>query len=102
MVKRWTLYRDFRFENGRSDLSNRENDKALEVALYIKNNPSLKVALDFSKDSSANQELADRRCSSIRGALINAGVPSASIRVGEYGDKRLMQNSRISLLVSTQ
>jgi hypothetical protein len=33
--------------------------------------------------------------------LIEAGVPSASIQVGAYGDKKLMHSSRIALLVST-
>jgi outer membrane protein OmpA-like peptidoglycan-associated protein len=101
VVKRWTLYRDFRFESNRSDLSSSENDKVSAVARYIKENPSLRIAIDSSMDGSRNQELADSRSRSIRDALIKAGVPAESIQIGAYGDKKLMPNSRIALLVST-
>jgi hypothetical protein len=36
-----------------------------------------------------------------REALIEAGVPSDSIQIGEYGDKKLMDDRQIGLLVST-
>lgn len=101
MVKRWTLFRDFRFESNRSDLSRSENEKVLGIARYIKENPSLRIAIDNSMDGSRNQELSDSRSRSIRDALVNAGVPAQSIQVGAYGDKKLMPNSRVSLLVST-
>jgi outer membrane protein OmpA-like peptidoglycan-associated protein len=73
----------------------------LGVARYIKANPSLKIAIDSSMDASRNQDLSDRRSRSIRDALIQAGVPSDSIKIGAYGDKKLMPNSRVALLVST-
>ncbi len=98
---RWTLYRDFRFENNRYDLSRTENEKVLGVARYIKQNPSLKIAIDCSKDTPRNQELSDRRCAAIRDALIKAGVPSDNIQIGEYGDKKLMPESRIALLLGS-
>jgi outer membrane protein OmpA-like peptidoglycan-associated protein len=101
VVKRWTLYRDFQFDNNRSDLSRSENDKVLSVARYIKENPSLRIAIDGSMDTSRNQDLSDMRSRSIRDALIKAGVPSNSIQIGPYGDKQLMHDSRIALLVST-
>jgi outer membrane protein OmpA-like peptidoglycan-associated protein len=101
VVKRWTLYRDFQFANNRTDLSSSENDKVLGIARYIQENPSLKIAIDSSKDTARNQDLSDRRCRTIRDALIKAGVASDSIQIGEYGDKALMPNSRIALLVST-
>jgi outer membrane protein OmpA-like peptidoglycan-associated protein len=101
VVKRWTLYRDFQFDNNQSYLSWSENDKVLGVARYIKQNPSLRIAIDCSKDTPGNQGLSDRRCSAIRHALIQAGVPSDSIQIGEYGDKKLMHDSRIAVLVST-
>ena len=101
MVKRWTLYRDFQFANNRSDLSSSENNKVLGVARYIKENPSLRIAIDCSKDTPRNQDLSDKRCRAIRDALIEAGVPSGSIQIGEYGDKKLMPSSRVALLVSS-
>ena len=101
MVTRWTLYRDFQFANNRSELSSSDNDKVLGVARYIKENPSLRIAIDCSKDAPGNKDLSDKRCSAIRNALIEAGVPSDSIQVGEYGDKKLMHDSQIALLVSS-
>jgi outer membrane protein OmpA-like peptidoglycan-associated protein len=101
MVKRWTLYRDFQFANNRSELSSPDNDKVLGVAHYLKENPSLRIAIDCSKDTPRNKDLSDRRCRVIRDALIEAGVPSDNIQIGEYGDKKLMHDRQIALLVST-
>lgn len=101
MVRRWTLYRDFRFDNNRSDLPRSENEKLLTVARYINENPSLRIAIDSSKDSPRDQDLSDRRARSIRDALIKAGVPSENIQIGEYGDKKLMPESRTALLLSS-
>ena len=102
VVTRWTLYRDFQFRYNQSDLSSSENDKVSSVALYIRENPSLKIAIDCSMDTPRNQDLADRRCNAIRGALIRAGVPTASIQIGAYGDKRLMHDGAIAVLVRTE
>jgi outer membrane protein OmpA-like peptidoglycan-associated protein len=99
IVTRWTLYRDFRFNGNGSDLPSSENDKVLAVAQYLKENPSLKIAIDCSMDTPRNQDLSDKRCSSIRDALTNAGVPSASIQIGAYGDKKLLPIGGIALLV---
>lgn len=102
MVARWTLYRDFRFEYNRSDLPSSENDKVLGVALYIRENPSLRIAIDCSLDTPRNPDLAEKRCNSIRAALMQAGVSSGNIQLGEYGDKKLMPAGRIAVLVRTQ
>jgi outer membrane protein OmpA-like peptidoglycan-associated protein len=101
VVKRWTLYRDFQFEKNQSTLSGSENEKVLGVARYIKENPSLRIAIDCSKDTPRNQDLSDRRCRAIRDTLIKAGVSSDSIQIGEYGDKKLMRDSRVALLLSS-
>ena len=100
-MTRWTLYRDFRFENNQPDLPSAENDKVLSVAHYLQENPSLKIAIDCSMDTPRNQALSDRRCNSIRGALIRAGVPASSIQIGSYGDKTLLPARRIAVLVRT-
>jgi len=73
----------------------------LAIARYIKKNPSLKIAIDSSKDTPGNQDLSFRRCQAIRDALVNVGVPSDSIQIGQFGDKKLMPDSRIALLVSS-
>jgi outer membrane protein OmpA-like peptidoglycan-associated protein len=101
VVNRWTLYRDFRFDNNRSDLSSSENDKVLAVARYIRENPSLRIAIDSSMDTSRNQDLSAKRSRSIRDALIKAGVPADNIQIGPYGDKKLMNDSRTAVLVRT-
>ena len=74
----------------------------LEIARYIKENPSVKIAVDGSLDGSRNQGLSDRRSRSIRDALIKAGVPAENIRVGTYGDKKLMHDSRTAVLVRSE
>jgi outer membrane protein OmpA-like peptidoglycan-associated protein len=98
-AQRWTLFRDFYFENNRSTLSHSQEGLVLEIASYIKENPSVKIAVDGSLDGSRSQELSDRRSRSIRDALIKAGVPAENIQIGAYGDKKLMHDSRTSVLL---
>jgi len=98
-AKSWTVYQDFQFGYNSSTLRRSENDKISAIARYLRENPSLKVAIDSSKYTLGNRDLADKRSRSIRDALINAGVPSENIRMGTYGNKQLMQDDRTSVLV---
>jgi outer membrane protein OmpA-like peptidoglycan-associated protein len=100
-LKRWVVYRDFQFANNRSDLSSSDKKTVSEIALYLKDNPSLRIAIDCSMESPRNQTLSDQRSSAIRSALIKAGVPSANIQIGEYGDKKSMRDNRTAVLVSS-
>jgi outer membrane protein OmpA-like peptidoglycan-associated protein len=104
-VNRWTLYRDFRFENNRSELQASETKKASEIAQYLKDNPSLKIAIDGSMDPHGtdpqDRQLSDRRASAVRGELIKAGVPANKIELGAFGDKRLARDRRVAVLVRT-
>jgi outer membrane protein OmpA-like peptidoglycan-associated protein len=105
VVSLWTLYRDFRFDYNRSDLQASETNKVSEVARYLKGNPSLKIAIDGSMDPRGtdprNQDLSDRRVSVIRDALIKAGVPTAKIHTGAFGDTQLTRDRRVAVLVRT-
>jgi hypothetical protein len=101
VVQRWTLYRDFRFDNNQLELSNSENDKVLEVARYIKENPSLKVAIGCSMRKPGSRDMSERRCNAIRAALVKAGVPFESVQIGAYGDKKRMPDGEIALLISS-
>jgi outer membrane protein OmpA-like peptidoglycan-associated protein len=99
------LYRDFQFDYNQSDLQASETKKVSEIAQYLKNNPSLKVAIDGTMDPRGNdprnQDLSDQRVDSIRDALINAGVPTSKIQLGAFGDTRLTRDRRVAVLVRT-
>jgi outer membrane protein OmpA-like peptidoglycan-associated protein len=97
-VKSWTVYQDFTFDNNSATLHRVQNDKVLAIARHLRENPSQTVAIDSSQYKSGNKDLADRRSRSIREALINAGVPSESIRMGTYGNKNVMRSDRTSVL----
>jgi outer membrane protein OmpA-like peptidoglycan-associated protein len=105
VVSFWTLYRDFRFDYNRSDLQPSEVKKVSEIARYVKANPSLKVGLDGSMDPRGtdprNQILCDRRVTTIREALIKAGVPASSIQTGAFEDTRLARDRRVAVLLCT-
>lgn len=81
-----------------------ETDKVSEIAAYMKQNPSLQIGIDGSMDPSGtdprNQDLSDRRVSTVRDALIEAGVPSYKIQAGAF-DTRLTQDRRVEVLVRT-
>jgi outer membrane protein OmpA-like peptidoglycan-associated protein len=105
LVRNWTLYRDFRFEDGSDVLQPSDVATVSEIADYLKANPSLKVGLDGSVDprgtNPRNQNLSDQRVTAIRNALIAAGVPSAKVQMGAFGDAQLIEDRRVALLVRT-
>lgn len=71
-----------------------------DVASYMAENPSLQVGIDGERNS-GNQTLSDRRVSSVRDALIVAGVPSHKVQVGAFGDQRLSRDGRVEMLLIT-
>jgi outer membrane protein OmpA-like peptidoglycan-associated protein len=99
------LYRDFRFDYNQSELTASELKKVSEIARYLKDNPSLKIAIDGSMDPRGsdprNQDLSQRRVTAISDALVKAGVPIAKIQQGAYGDTRLLRDRRVAVLVRT-
>ena len=65
--------------------------KAREIADYLNQNPSARVAIDGSRE---------RRVNNVRDALIGAGVPPYKIQTGAFGDPQLRRDSRVAVLVS--
>jgi outer membrane protein OmpA-like peptidoglycan-associated protein len=106
MINGWTLYREFGFENNRSELTGSEMTKVSEIAQYSKENPSLKIGIDGAMNTRngdpQNEEMSDRRVNSIRNALIKAGVPRARIQTGVFGDGRLARDRRVAVLIRTE
>ena len=87
----WTLYRDFTFEGRSDDILRSDGDKARQIAEYMQQNPSFRIAIDGPNSG---------RVRSVVEALTDAGVPKYKIRTGNYGDPALNQNRRVAVLVS--
>ena len=104
VLNRWTSFRDFSFESGRSDLQASETRKVSEITEYMNQNPSLRLGIDGSMDPSGterSQDLSDRRVNTVRDALIQAGVPAHRIQAGSFGDAGARRDRRVEVLVST-
>jgi outer membrane protein OmpA-like peptidoglycan-associated protein len=100
VINRWTSYRDFQFDSNQAELRASETNKVSEIALYMKANPSLKVGIDGSMEP-RNQDLSDQRISTVRDALIKAGVPTSRIEAGTFGDRKLAHDGRVTVLIRT-
>lgn len=104
-IARWTNYREFWFNTGTDDIDPADAGKVTDIAAYLRQNPSLHVGIDSSTDANrADQrglDLAARRGSAVRSALIAAGVPASSIRSGTFGDSRLARDGRVGVLIQT-
>jgi outer membrane protein OmpA-like peptidoglycan-associated protein len=112
---RWTKFNDFLFDYDNSELRSNETSKVSEIAAYMQQNPSIVVGIDGYADPRGtdryNQALSDRRVSTIRDALVRAGVPAGKITTGAFGEMRLkckestqecwQSDRRVEVLVST-
>jgi outer membrane protein OmpA-like peptidoglycan-associated protein len=87
----WSPYRNYTFNTGSDAILASDDNKAWEVARYMNQNPSYRVAVDGPNG---------RRVSNVRDALINAGVPVEKILVGSYGDPQLRRDDRVAVLMS--
>jgi outer membrane protein OmpA-like peptidoglycan-associated protein len=77
---------------GRDDILRADSNKAREIADYLNQNPSSRVAIDGS---------SERRVSEVRNALIGAGVPAYKIQTGAFGDPQTRSDEgRVAVLVS--
>lgn len=88
---RWSSYRDYSFNVNSNDILRDDGSKAREIADYLNQNPSARVAIDGSRE---------RRVNNVRDALIDAGVPAYKIQTGAFGDPQLRRDSRVAVLVS--
>ncbi|MBS1216899.1 MAG: OmpA family [Proteobacteria bacterium] len=86
----WSPYRDYTFNANSDAVLNSDGNTAWEIAEYLKQNPSARVAID-----GFNQN----RVSSVRDALISAGVPPSKIQAGAFGDPQLRRNGLVAVLV---
>lgn len=105
IVGSWTSYRDYLFTTDSTQVQASDATKSAGIAAYLKANPSLQLGLDGRSERNANdsrsQELSARRVEAVRTALINAGVPSAKIRVGSFGDANTRRDGRVEVLFAT-
>jgi outer membrane protein OmpA-like peptidoglycan-associated protein len=105
VVDRWTSFREFMFAYDRADIQSSDTTKVSDIAIYMKENPSLQVGIDGSMDPRGtdprNQNLSDRRVDAVRTALIHAGVPASRIKTGAFGDTSLTKDRRVEVLIIT-
>lgn len=86
----WTLYRAFTFTGEDAAISDVDRSKAREVAHHMDKNPMLRVGLDG---------LNQGRVSSVREALIQAGVPEWRINSGAFAEPHMRGPRRVLVLV---
>jgi outer membrane protein OmpA-like peptidoglycan-associated protein len=101
IVERWTSYRVITFDNPRAELSTTDKSEVSEIAANLKKNPLLHLAIDGYRDRN-NATLSERRIESVREALLMAGVPSAKMQVGAFGDPQFSRDRRVEMLLKTQ
>jgi len=100
VIRQWTSYRNFRFDSDAADLLASETNKVSEIALYMNANPSLKIGIDCSMEP-RNESLSSQRVSSVRDALINAGVQTSRIQTGAFGDAKRTHDGRVVVFIRT-
>ena len=89
----WTAFADVLFDFDRAMLREDERAKLAQLAAVLKQNPGYRVELEGFADprgtNAYNLALSRRRVEAVRMALIEAGVPEATIVTGAYGEMTL-------------
>jgi len=89
----WVAFADFLFDFDQSAVRSSETGKVDKLGQYMKDNPNIEVGIDGHADprgtAQYNQPLSQRRVDAIKAALVSAGVPSAKIQTGAFGETRL-------------
>jgi outer membrane protein OmpA-like peptidoglycan-associated protein len=94
-VNSWTTYREFYFDSQDDDIRSADMVKVSDIAAYVQQNPSLQIGIDGNRSGKA-------RINSVRTALIQAGVPSDKIKIGDFGDDRKSgHNGSVEVLFRT-
>lgn len=92
-VKNWASFKDVLFDFDKSDIRPDESTKVVDIAAYVKQNPTARVGIDGHTDprgtDSYNQDLSERRVNAIRDALVKAGVSAGRIHTGAFGEQRV-------------
>ena len=89
----WAPLRDFTFDYDRTDMRSSELNQPSEIAAYTRQNPSVRLGIDGSTDllrgtNQYNSGLSQRRISTVRDALIQAGVSPDRIETGTFAMQR--------------
>jgi hypothetical protein len=89
----WTPYGAYSFDTNSNTIAGSDRGKSREIASYLKQNPSRRVAL-ASSDAT--------RVRIVRSELIAAGVPADRIDSGAYGDAQRRRDGRVEVLFSNE
>ena len=89
----WSALKDFTFDYDRTDIRSAEQNQASEIAAYARQNPAVRLGIDGSTDllrgtNQYNAGLSQRRVSTVRDALIQAGVSADRIETGTFAMQR--------------
>lgn len=89
----WVTFADFLFDFDQSVIRTSETSKVDKLGQYMKDNPNVEIGIDGYADprgtTQYNQPLSQRRVDAVKAALMSAGVPSARIQTGAFGETRL-------------
>jgi outer membrane protein OmpA-like peptidoglycan-associated protein len=97
----WTPFKDFWFDQRSSDLQSGDSSKVNDIANYLNQNPGQQVGIDGSTDTN-NVDLNNRRISTVRNALLRAGVPSYKIQIGNFSNSPQQHDRKVEVLVSSR
>jgi outer membrane protein OmpA-like peptidoglycan-associated protein len=98
----WASLRDFTFDYDRIDIRSSEVNQASEIAAYARQHPSVRLGIDGSTDllrgtNQYNSGLSQRRITTVRDALILAGVSADRIETGAFAAQRANCNNATEL-----
>ena len=86
----WPSYADVQFDFAKANIRPSETGKIARLAAYLKEHPTFTVELEAFADPRGTQEynlqLTRRRVEAVRAALLEAGVPAATISSAAYGE----------------
>ncbi|HSL50117.1 MAG TPA: OmpA family protein [Candidatus Deferrimicrobiaceae bacterium] len=89
----WAAFVDFLFDFDQSVIRSSETAKVDKLSQYMKDNPNIEIGIDGHADprgsTQYNQPLSQQRVDAVKAALVSAGVPSAKIQTGAFGETRL-------------
>jgi outer membrane protein OmpA-like peptidoglycan-associated protein len=106
IVANWTPYRTFHFNRADTSLTPSEMETASSIAGYMRDNPSLDIAIDGSMNNArfnqSDRSLGNQRANFVRTALLQAGVPAYKIQMGAYANPAERQPGRIEVLLKTR
>ena len=89
----WSALKDFTFDYDRTDIRSSEQNQPSEIAAYARQNPGVRLGIDGATDllrgtNQYNTGLSQRRVSTVRDALIQAGVSADRIETGTFAVQR--------------